>query len=75
MKKKNLENERIIDILKKRYPKGTRVKLIHINDTQSSPTGMEGTIIGIDCIGNIMVDWDDYSKLNVTYGEDKIISF
>lgn len=61
-----------IDTLRKMYPAGTRIKLISMNDTQAPSSGTKGTVIGVDDIGSILVNWDNGSSLNVVYGEDKI---
>ena len=53
-----------------RYPKGTRVELVQMDDPQAPPIGTKGTVIGVDAIGSIMVRWDNGSGLNVVYGED-----
>ncbi|MBO4879722.1 MAG: DUF4314 domain-containing protein [Clostridia bacterium] len=38
---------------------------------QAPPIGTEGTVIGVDDIGSIMVNWDNGSSLSVAYGEDR----
>lgn len=60
----------LLDIIKRSYPKGTRVKLVHMDDVQAPPIGTKGTIVGIDDIGSILVCWDNGSSLNLIYGED-----
>ena len=60
----------ILEKLRKQYPPGTRVELIRMEDTQVPPTGTQGTVIGVDDIGSIMVSWDNGSSLSVVYGED-----
>lgn len=61
----------IVDGLRKEYKKGTRVKLIKMDDVQAPPIGTEGTVIGVDDTGSIMVSWDNGSTLNIVYGVDK----
>ena len=63
-------NRRTIENLKKRYPQGTRVVLVQMDDIQAPPVGTEGTVIGVDDIGSIHVQWDNGSTLAVVYGED-----
>lgn len=58
--------------IRKRYPKGSRVVLVFMDDTQAPPVGTLGTILGVDDIGSLMVEWDNGSHLNVIYGEDKV---
>lgn len=62
----------IVQTLRKRYPEGTRVKLVKMDDPQAPPIGTRGTVIGVDDIGSIMVRWDNGSSLNVIYGEDVV---
>lgn len=60
----------ILEKLRKQYPPGIRVELIRMEDVQAPPTGTQGTVIGVDDIGSIMVSWDNGSSLSVVYGED-----
>ena len=59
-----------VDLLRSRYPKGTRVELLRMDDPQAPPIGTKGTVQGVDDAGNIIVAWDNGSGLNVVYGED-----
>ena len=59
-----------LQALRERFPKGTRVELVQMDDPQAPPIGTKGTVIGVDDIGSIMVYWDNGSGLNVAYGED-----
>lgn len=61
----------IVEELRRKYQKGIRVKLVKMDDVQAPPIGTEGTVIGVDDTGSIMVSWDNGSTLNVIYGEDK----
>lgn len=63
--------DKIVEMLKKEYPKGTRVELLKMDDTQAPPLGTKGTVVGVDDIGSILVRWDNGSSLNLIYGEDK----
>lgn len=60
----------VVERLKKQYPAGCRVELLHMDDSQAPPVGTKGTVIGVDDIGRIMVRWDNGSGLSVAYGED-----
>ena len=60
----------VLQALRERFPKGTRVELVQMDDPQAPPIGTKGTVIGVDDIGSIMVSWDNGSGLNVAYGED-----
>ena len=60
----------IVEGLRKKYPAGSRVELIKMDDVQAPPIGTCGTVTGVDDIGSIMVRWDTGSGLSVAYGED-----
>ena len=62
-----------VKILKSLYPNGTRVKLLEMEDPFAPPIGTLGTVIGVDDIGSILVNWDNGQSLNVLYGIDKIM--
>ena len=49
-----------------------RVSLLKMNDFQAPPIGTEGTILGGDDIGSVMVAWDNGCGLNVVLDEDRI---
>lgn len=56
--------------LREAYPKGSRVELLQMDDPQAPPIGTHGTVIGVDDIGSIMVDWDNGCGLSVAWGAD-----
>ena len=60
-----------IEMLRRQFPAGCRVELLQMDDPQAPPIGTLGTVIGVDDIGSIMVDWDNGSSLSVAYGEDR----
>ena len=59
-----------LQALRERFPQGTRVELVQMDDPQAPPIGTKGTVTGVDDIGTIHVKWDNGSGLNVAYGED-----
>lgn len=59
-----------LQALRNRFPRGTRVELVQMDDPQAPPIGTKGTVLGVDDIGSIMVRWDNGSRLNMAYGED-----
>ena len=59
-----------LQALRERFPRGTRVELVQMDDPQAPPVGTKGTVEGVDDIGSIMVRWDNGSGLNVVYGID-----
>lgn len=57
--------------LKEKFPKGTRIELIKMDDPYSTlKAGDKGTVDFIDDIGTIHVSWDKGSSLGLIYGED-----
>ena len=60
-----------VERLRKEYPRGCRVQLVKMDDLQAPPVGTCGTVIGVDDIGSIMVNWDNGCGLSVAYGEDR----
>lgn len=49
--------------LREKYPTGTIVKLISMNDVQSPPVGTIGEVTLIDDMGSIHVHWQNGSTL------------
>lgn len=61
-----------LQALRERYPAGTRVELVHMDDpfnTKLTP-GCRGTVRSVDDVGTIHVRWDCGSGLGIAYGED-----
>lgn len=58
--------------LLKKYPVGSRVRLLKMDDIQAPPIGTLGTVKGVDDILSILVSWNNGSGLNVVNGEDQI---
>ena len=65
-------SKKIVELVRKQYPNGTRVELLKMDDAQAPPLGTEGTVTGVDDTGSILVNWDNGSSLNVIYGEDLV---
>lgn len=59
-----------IETLRREWPKGTRVRLRYMADVQAPAAGTEGTVVGADDVGSILVDWDNGSRLNLIPEED-----
>lgn len=56
--------------IEKKYPKGTRIKLISMKDDYAVEPESIGTVDYIDDIGTIHINWDNGSTLGLIYGED-----
>ena len=56
--------------LRQEYPVGARVELIKMLDSQAPPPGTQGTVKGVDDMGDIMVAWDTGSSLKIILGVD-----
>ena len=54
-----------IERLRRRYPIGTMVELIAMDDAQSPPLGTLGEIHGVDDAGSILVRWQNGSSLSL----------
>ncbi len=60
-----------LDWLRSNYTPGTRVKLISMEDPYTKlPAGLTGTVMAVDDVGTIHVNWDNGSSLGIVYGED-----
>ena len=65
LKKETLER------LRDQFPVGCRVELIRMDDVQAPSIGTLGTVIGVDAVGTIHVNWDNGCGLGVAYGADE----
>lgn len=63
-------SRKVVEELRKKYPVGSRVGLVFMDDIQAPPIGTKGTVRGVDDIGSIMVSWGNGSSLSIAYGED-----
>ena len=62
------ENE--LEMLREKYPKGTKIRLIHMNDPQPVPSGTIGEVALIDDAGNIHINWQNGRSLAIIEGVD-----
>ncbi len=65
-----LRLEREAKICKERYPKGTRIELLSMNDSQAVPPGTRGTVDHVDDLGTIHMNWDNGRTLGICPQED-----
>ena len=61
-----------VERVRRDYPAGTRVELLCMDDVQAPPIGTQGTVLGVDDTGSLLMRWDNGSGLNVVYGEDLV---
>ena len=60
----------IIERLREGFPAGCRVELLRMDDPQAPPVGTFGTVMWVDAVGTIHVNWDNGCGLGCVYGED-----
>ena len=61
-----------VEALRQKYPAGTRIELLEMDDPQAPPMGTKGTVLGVDDIGSLLVSWDNGSSLNVAWKIDRV---
>ena len=54
-----------IAALRQRYPRGTRVELLCMDDSQAPPAGTMGEVMGVDDAGQLLVRWETGSSLSL----------
>ena len=60
----NLEN------LKEKYIPGTRIELSVMAGESQMPSGLKGTVTGVDDMGQVHINWDNGSSLALNVVED-----
>lgn len=63
--------EKQLELLRKRYPGGTKVCLDHMDGESRMPEGMKGTVFYVDDAGQIQVHWENGSSLALIPGVDQ----
>lgn len=58
--------------MREKYPAGTRVRLVAMDDPQAPPIGTCGTVVCVDDMASLCVRWDNGSSLSVAYGVDEV---
>ena len=67
-----LPTKETVEMLRSGYPNGMRVRLVKMNDLQAPPLSTEGTVVGVDDTGSLLMHWDNGSHLNIVYGSDEV---
>ena len=66
-----MHNRRKIEMIKERYPKGSRICLDSMeNDSHPIPSGTKGTVQFVDDIGTVFCKFDNGRSLGVIPSED-----
>ena len=67
-----IPSRRQVEQIRNAYPVGTRIELIRMEDPYTHlREGDQGTVIGVDDMGQIMMRWDRNSSLSLIPGEDE----
>lgn len=68
-----MPSRELVESIRQRYPKGSRVELIEMNDPYTNlRPGDTGTVACLDDIGTIHIQWDNGACLGAAYGEDRV---
>lgn len=65
-------SEKELAMLREKYPTGTMVQLISMNDEQAPPVGTIGEIQFVDDAGSVHIHWQNGSSLAVIPDVDRI---
>lgn len=65
-------SEKELAMLREKYPTGTMVRLIAMNDEQAPPVGTIGEIQFVDDVGSVHIHWQNGSSLAVIPDVDRI---
>ena len=64
-------SEKVIQKLRDKYPTGTKIRLVYMNDPVNPvPPGTVGIVTDVDDIGNIHMKWENGSSLALIDGAD-----
>lgn len=64
-------NKEKLEMLRKRYPAGTKVCLDAMEGERQMESGLKGTVTYVDDIGQILVQWENGSSLSLIPGVDR----
>ena len=65
----NFDRNRI-ERIREQYPPGTRICLDCMDDPQAVPEGTKGTVLAVDGIGQLIMEWDNGRSLSLIPGVD-----
>ena len=59
-----------VTIVRSRYPEGTKIEVVDMDDPQPVPSGTIGTVVGVDDAGQLMMRWENGSSLSLVPNVD-----
>jgi len=65
-------NRKRVEVLRKQYPSGCTVEMVHMDDEFAPHKGTKGKVIHVDDIGSIHIAWETGSTLGVVPGVDMV---
>ena len=66
-------DEDSLERLRWRFPAGSEVELVRMDDPQAPLPGTRGKVMFVDDVGTVHVNWDTGSTLGAVYEEDEIL--
>jgi len=66
-----MRDSKEVEMIKEKFPIGTRIRLIYMQDNYAVPSGMCGTVDYVDDEGQIGMSWDNGRTLSLIYGVDR----
>lgn len=63
-------NRTEVEALRRKYPAGTVVEIVSMDDAQAPPPGTLGEVEGVDDAGNLLTHWQTGSTLSLIPGVD-----
>ena len=66
--------ENLVSAIREKYPAGTRIRLLLMEDPQALPAGSEGTVESVDDVGTIHMRWDCGRSLGLIVGVDEFVA-
>jgi len=64
-------NRNLVERVRQQYPVGTRIRLDSLcNDEKDMPTGLCGTVVGVDDHPALLMQWGNGRTLSLLYGKN-----
>jgi len=69
----NKPSRELVERLRKRYPAGSRIELISMDDPyREMLPRLKGTVLAVDDMATVHIQWDNGSTLGAVHGVDQI---